>query len=68
MRRLLPLLTLLMPLAAAGQSLGNDPHELAQHLLHQTPDQMADVGQGVAVPLWRGSDGRMLMPSGSRKV
>lgn len=61
MRRLLPLLTLLMPLAAAGQSLGGDPHALAQQLLRQAPDQMADVGQGVVVPLWRGSDGRMLM-------
>jgi len=60
MRRLLPLLILLMPLAAAGQSLGGDTHALAQQLLHQTPDRMADLGQGVAVPLWRGSDGRML--------
>ena len=61
MCRLLPLLTLLMPLAAAGQSLDGDPHALAQQLLRQTPDQMAVFGQGVAVPLWRGSDGRMLM-------
>jgi hypothetical protein len=61
MRRLLPLLTLLMPLAAAGQSLAGDPHELAQQLLRQTPDRMADLGQGVSVPLWRGNDGRMLV-------
>jgi hypothetical protein len=61
MRRLLPLLTLLMPLAAAGQSLDGDTHALAQQLLRQTPDRMADLGEGVAVPLWRGSDGRMLM-------
>jgi hypothetical protein len=61
MRRLLPLLTLLVPLAAAGQSLDGDTHALAQQLLRQTPDQMADFGQGVVVPLWRGHDGRMLM-------
>jgi hypothetical protein len=61
MRRLLPLLTMLMPLAAAGQSLDGDTHALAQQLLQQTPDRMADMGRGVAVPLWRASDGRMLM-------
>lgn len=61
MRRLLPLLTLLMPFAAAGQVLGGDAHALAQQLLHQPPDTVADLGHGVAVPLWRGSDGRMLM-------
>ena len=61
MRRLLPLLIMLMPLAAAGQSLSGDTHALAQQLLHQAPDQMADVGHGVVVPLWRGHDGRMLM-------
>jgi len=61
MRRLLPLLTLLMPLAAAGQSLDGDTHVLAQQLLHQAPYRMADLGHGVAVPLWRGSNGRMLM-------
>jgi hypothetical protein len=60
MRRLLPLLTLLLPLSAAGQSLDGDTHALAQQLLRQTPDQMAQFDQGVAVPLWRGSDGRML--------
>ncbi|MCX7512911.1 hypothetical protein [Frateuria sp. STR12] len=61
MRRLLPLLTLLMPLAAAGQSLDGDTHALAQRLLHQTPDHVADLGYGVGVPLWRGNDGHMLM-------
>jgi len=61
MRRLLPLLIMLMPFVAAGQSLDGDTHALAQQLLRQTPDQMADLGDGVAVPLWRGNDGRMLM-------
>lgn len=60
MRRYLPLLALLMPLAAAGQALDGDTHALAQQLLRQTPDRIADLGQGVAVPLWRGADGRML--------
>ncbi|MEI7037547.1 hypothetical protein [Fulvimonas yonginensis] len=59
MRRLLPLLILLTPFAAAGQVLGGDS-QLAQQLLRQPPDRIVDMGQGVAVPLWRGADGRML--------
>jgi hypothetical protein len=60
MRRLsvLPMLFLL-PLAAAGQSVGSDS-ALAQHLLNQAPDQMTEVEPGVVVPLWRGTDGRLL--------
>lgn len=60
MRRLLPLLILLMPLAAAGQSLGGDPHVMAQRLLSQAPDQVTEVSPGVVVPLWRGADGQWL--------
>ncbi len=61
MRRLLASLPiLLMPLAAAGQTLGGDTHDLAQYLLLQKPDQMAEVEPGVVVPLWRGTDGHML--------
>ncbi|HET6804861.1 MAG TPA: hypothetical protein VFH59_05390 [Frateuria sp.] len=61
MRRLLPLLTLLMPLAAAGQSLGGNPNALASQWLYQAPGKAVDLGYGVAVPLWRDRDGRMLM-------
>ena len=61
MRRFLwTLPLLLMPLAAAGQALSGDTHDLARYLLQQKPDQMAEVEPGVVVPLWRGSDGRML--------
>jgi len=61
MRRLLFSLPLLfMPFVAAGQSAGNDPYSTASRLLTQKPDQVAQIGPGVAVPLWRGSDGRWL--------
>jgi hypothetical protein len=60
MRRLLPLLTLLLPFVAAGQALDSDTHALAQRLLQQSPDQIAELGPGVRVPLWRAADGRML--------
>ena len=59
-RLLLPMPFLLMPLAAAGQSLAGDTHELANRLLAQKPDQVVQVGPDTAVPLWRGSDGRWL--------
>jgi hypothetical protein len=59
-RLLLSLPILLMPLAAAGQSLAGDTHELANRLLAQKPDQVVELGSGTAVPLWRGSDGRWL--------
>jgi hypothetical protein len=60
MRRLSALLlTLLLPLAAAGQSVGND-NAMAERLLAQTPDQMTEVEPGVMVPHWRGADGRLL--------
>lgn len=48
MRRLLPLLMLLTPLVAAGQSLDSNPDALAPG---------SDASAGV---LWRGSDGHML--------
>ena len=51
----------MLPLAAAAQSLAGDTQDMAQQLLAQQPDQMAEVEPGVAVPLWRGADGRMLM-------
>lgn len=59
-RLLLPMPFLLMPLAAAGQSLAGDTHDLANRLLAQKPDQVVQVGPDAAVPLWRGSDGRWL--------
>lgn len=60
MRRLSVLLLIsLLPLAAAGQSVGGND-ATAQRLLAQQPDQMAEVQPGVMVPLWRGTDGRLL--------
>ncbi|WP_430391347.1 hypothetical protein [Dyella sp. 20L07] len=61
MRRLLLSLPLLfMPFIAAGQSAASDPYDVAGRLLMQKPDQVAQVGPGVAVPLWRGADGHWL--------
>ena len=61
MRRfLLTLLFLSMPLVAAGQALGSYPQDMASSFLQRQPDQVANVGQGVTVPLWRGADGHML--------
>lgn len=62
MRRLLTLLlTSALPFAAAAQSLAGDTHAMAQRLLNQQPDQLAEIEPGVSVPLWLGADGRMLM-------
>jgi hypothetical protein len=60
MRRLYsPLLMLLLPLVAAGQSaVGDDT--MAEQLLSQQPAQMAEVEPGVVMPLWLGSNGRLL--------
>jgi hypothetical protein len=62
MRRFLPILLLLMPLAAAGQVAGNDKADeaTAERLLSQAPDQMTEVQPGVLMPIWRTQDGRML--------
>ncbi|HEY8683428.1 MAG TPA: hypothetical protein VIM06_09675 [Rhodanobacter sp.] len=66
MRRLSALLLMfLLPLAAAGQSVSGDS-TLAQHLLARQPDQMTEVEPGVLVPLWRGSDGRLLALKANR--
>jgi hypothetical protein len=59
-RLLLSLPLLLMPIIAAGQSAANDPYDMAGRMLMQQPDQVAQIGPGVAVPLWRGADGRWL--------
>lgn len=60
MRRLLPLLTLLMPLAAAGQTLGGAPQEPAQYLLQRPTERPAELGSAVTTPLWLGSQGQTL--------
>jgi hypothetical protein len=61
MRRLLLSLPLLwMPFIAAGQSAASDPYDVAGRLLTQAPDQVAQIGPGVTVPLWRGADGHWL--------
>ena len=60
MRRLSALLLIfLLPLTAAGQSVSGDSTQ-AEHLLAQPPAQMTEVQPGVMVPLWRGTDGRLL--------
>lgn len=61
MRRLLaPLLLCLLPFAAAGQGVDDASGKLAARLLKQPPAQVTTVAPGVVVPLWRGSDGRLL--------
>lgn len=59
MRHLCALLIFLLPLVAAGQSVDSDS-TVAQQLLAQPPAQMAEGAPGVTVPLWRGTDGRLL--------
>jgi hypothetical protein len=60
MRRLsATVIMFLLPLAAAAQAVGDRGAE-AQRLLQQQPSQFTEVESGVAVPLWRGSDGRLL--------
>lgn len=60
MRRLYsPLLMLLLPLAAAGQSAAGD-NAVAEQLLSQQPAQMAAVEPGVVVPLWLDAKGHLL--------
>jgi len=54
-----PLLMLMLPFAAAGQSVVGDD-ATAEHLLSQPPAQLAPVGAGVSVPLWQGPNGHWL--------
>lgn len=62
MRRLLaPLLLCLLPFAAAGQGVVDGNGQLPAQLLKQPPAQVAKVKSGLAVPLWRGTDGRLLV-------
>lgn len=68
MRRLSALLLiLLLPFTATGQTVGGD-NAVAQRLLAQPPDQMTEVEPGVMVPLWRGSDGRLLALKADRST
>ncbi len=60
MRRLsATLILLLLPLAAAAQAVG-DNGAVAQRLLAQQPTQFTEIEPGIALPLWRGADGRLL--------
>ncbi|GAB3780876.1 hypothetical protein [Dyella agri] len=62
MRRLfVPLLLCLLPFAAAGQGVDDANGKLAAQLLKQPPAQVAEVQPGLVVPLWRGTDGRLLV-------
>lgn len=61
MRRLSALLLIvLLPFAAAGQSVSGDNAQ-AEHLLAQPQAESAVSGSGMSVPLWRGSGNRMLV-------
>ncbi|OOG47770.1 hypothetical protein [Rhodanobacter sp. C01] len=62
MRRLCALLIFLLPLVAAGQSVGGD-NAVAQQLLTQ-PSKVAPG----TVPLWRGTDGRLLTLKADRSL
>lgn len=66
MRRLYPLLLLLLtPLAAAGQTaVGNNA--MAQYLLSQQPSQLNEVEPGVVVPLWLAPNGHLLALKANR--
>ncbi|MBD8873253.1 hypothetical protein [Rhodanobacter sp. DHB23] len=62
MRRLfVPLLLCLLPFAAAGQGVDDANGQLAAQLLKQPPAQVAEVKPGLVMPLWRGTDGRLLV-------
>lgn len=61
LRRSIAMLLISLPLAAVGQTVaGANPGTDAAKLLNQQPDRMAEIGPGVAVPLWRAPDGRMV--------
>ncbi len=66
MRRLSALLLiLLLPFAAAGQSVGAD-NATAQELLARPTGQVS--GTGTVVPLWRGTDGQLLTLKADRST
>ncbi|HZX71283.1 MAG TPA: hypothetical protein VFE77_10745 [Rhodanobacter sp.] len=66
MRRLPALLSMfLLPLAAVGQTAGNDAAQ-ARQLLAQPPAQSAAAASGTSVPLWRDGSGRMLLLKADR--
>ncbi|MEO6800759.1 MAG: hypothetical protein ABI178_12545 [Rhodanobacter sp.] len=66
MRRLPALLSFfLLPLAAVGQTLGNDASQ-ARYLLVQPQAQSGAVSSGTSVPLWRDASGRMLLLKADR--
>lgn len=60
------LLMILMPLAAAGQSVGND--STAEHLLAKQPDRVIAGKSATVVPLWRGKNGRQLTLKAERRA
>ena len=59
------LLIFLLPLAAAGQAVGNDAAQ-AEYLLAQPQAQSSLVGSGMSLPLWQDARGRMLVLQTSR--
>lgn len=67
MRRLSVLmLILLLPVAAVGQSARGD-QAVAEHLLAQPSASMNAAAPGVAVPLWRDAEGRLLVLRADRR-
>lgn len=66
MRRLPALLSiLLLPLAAAGQTVGSDAAQ-ARHLLAQPQAQSNGAASATSTPLWHDDSGRMLILKTSR--
>lgn len=67
MRRLyFSLLMSLLPLAAAGQSVRDDSAVADRLLAQPSAAQVSQLNPGVSVPLWLGSNGRMLTLKASR--
>lgn len=65
MRRLFALLMCLLPLVAVGQSVGGDM-AMSQRLLSQQTYPLDAAGSGLMVPLWHGTDGRLLILKADR--
>ena len=63
---LLLICALLVALFAPGRAFARMPYStraeeaLASSLLHRAPAQVAEIAPGVVLPLWRGSDGKLL--------